>query len=115
MRLRDVRRLVRVARPPAPYGVARLARCASIDDLAALARRRLPAAAMGYLDGGGEDEWTLRRNRAVFDGVELAPRVLHDVSTIDTSTTLLGSPAPLPFALAPVGGPRLFHHEGELA
>src|SRR5207302_8004375 len=103
MRLRDVHRLVRVARPPAPYGVGRLARCASIDDLAALARRRLPAAAMGYFDGGGEDEHTLRRNRAVFDTVELVPRVLHDVSKVDTSATLLGARAPLPFALAPGG------------
>src|SRR5437764_4474103 len=115
MRLAEIRSLVRVARPPAPYGVRRLARCYSIDDLARLARARLPDGAAGYLDGGGEDEYTLRRNRAAFDDYELLPRVLRDVSDIDTSVTLLGTPTPLPLALAPVGGPRLFHHEGELA
>src|SRR5437868_1605597 len=115
MRLREVRKLVRISRPSAPYGVRRLARASSIDDLARLAQRRLPGAAMGYLDGGGEDERTLRRNRAALDEVELVPRVPHDVGTVDTATSLLGVASPVPFALAPVGAPRLFHHEGELA
>lgn len=43
------------------------------------------------------------------------PRVLRDVSDLDTSTTILGTPVPLPIVLAPVGAPRMFHHEGELA
>jgi len=107
--------LLRISRPPAPYGVHRLARCHSIADLARRARRRLPGAAMGYLDGGGEDEYTLRENRAAFDEYEFAPRVLHDVHNIDLSVTVLGARLPVPFALAPVGAPRLFHHEGELA
>ena len=115
MHLREIRELVRIQRPPAPYGVRRLARCVSVEDVARLARRRLPAAASGYLDGGGEDEWTLRRNRAAFDNAALLPHVLRDVSDIDTSATLLGTPSPVPFALAPVGAPRVFHHEGELA
>jgi L-lactate dehydrogenase (cytochrome) len=67
------------------------------------------------LEGGGEDEVTLRQNRAAFDDVELAPRALRDVSNVDTSTTVLGVQIPAPAVLAPVGGPRLFHHEGELA
>ncbi|MGH9032114.1 MAG: alpha-hydroxy acid oxidase [Acidimicrobiia bacterium] len=114
MRAADVLRLL-PNRPPAPYGVARLARAASIEDLAALARRRLPAAARAYLDGGGEDEYTLRRNRAAFDDIELVPRALRDVSTLDTATTILGGTTPLPIALAPVGAPRFLHHEAELA
>jgi L-lactate dehydrogenase (cytochrome) len=77
MRPREVPTLVRVARPPAPYGVRLLARCFSIDDLGRLARRRLPAGVRGYLEGGGEDEHTLRRNRAAFDEIELLPRVLE--------------------------------------
>jgi L-lactate dehydrogenase (cytochrome) len=111
----EIPRLVRVARPPAPYGVRALARCFSIEDLARLARRRLPSGARGYLEGGGEDEHTLRRNRAAFDAIELLPRVLADVSRVDTSTTVLGRRLPLPLVLSPVGGPRMFHHEGELA
>ena len=67
MRLREIFALVRVARPPAPYGVRALGRCFSIEDLARLARRRLPSGARGYLEGGGEDEYALRRNRAAFD------------------------------------------------
>jgi L-lactate dehydrogenase (cytochrome) len=115
MKLREIAALLSRSGPPAPYGVRRLARCHSIDDLARLARRRLPAAVAGYLDGGGEDEYTLRRNRAAFDEIELVPRLLRDVHGIDTSTTILGSPVPAPIVLAPIGAPRLMHHEGEVA
>jgi L-lactate dehydrogenase (cytochrome) len=107
--------LLRVARPPAPYGAWTLARCYSIDDVAKRARRRLPLGARAYLDGGGEGEYTLRRNRAAFDRLEFAPDMPRDVSHVDTSTTILGQRIPLPLALSPVGGPRMFHHEGELA
>lgn len=107
--------LLRVARPPAPYGVRALDRCVSIEDLARVARRRLPVGARAYLDGGGEDEYTLARNRAALDRVELLPRLLEDVSHVDTTVTLLGSPVALPIVLSPVGAPRMLHHEGELA
>jgi L-lactate dehydrogenase (cytochrome) len=115
MRLREIPQLVRVRRPPAPYGVRSLARCFSIEDLGRLARRRLPSGARDYLEGGGEGEYTLRRNRAAFDEIQLLPRILHDVSRVDSSTSVLGSPVPLPIVLSPVGAPRMFHHEGELA
>jgi L-lactate dehydrogenase (cytochrome) len=115
MNLSEIRELIHVGRGEAPYGVPALARCHSIGDLRRLARRRLPAAALGYLEGGGEDEWTLRRNREAFGQVELVPRVLRAVSQPDTATTVLGTPMPLPFALSPVGSPRMFQHEGELA
>jgi L-lactate dehydrogenase (cytochrome) len=115
MKLQEIPSLMRVARPPAPYGVRALDRCYSIEDLARIARRRLPSGARAYLEGGGEDEHTLRRNRAAFDEIELLPQALHDVSRVDTATTVLGRRAPLPIVLAPVGAPRMFHHEGELA
>src|SRR5258708_20822021 len=115
MKVSEIRELGRVGRGEAPYGVPAMARCHSIGDLRRLARRRLPAAALGYLEGGGEDEWTLRRNREAFSEVGLVPRVLRDVSQPDTGTTVLGTPMPLPFALSPIGSPRMFHHEGELA
>jgi L-lactate dehydrogenase (cytochrome) len=115
MNLSEIRELIHVGRGEAPYGVPALARCHSIGDLRRLAGRRLPAAALGYLEGGGEDEWTMRRNRGAFGQVELVPRVLRAVSQPDTTTTVLGTPMPLPFALAPIGAPRMFHHEGELA
>jgi L-lactate dehydrogenase (cytochrome) len=96
---------MRVARPPAPYGVRALDRCFSIEDLARLARRRLPSGARAYLEGGGEGEYTLRRNRAAFDEIELIPRVLTDVSDVDTRTEVLGSRAALPIVLAPLPRP----------
>jgi L-lactate dehydrogenase (cytochrome) len=115
MRLTETLPLLRVGRPPAPYGARNLARCYSIEDVAAKARRRLPVGALAYLDGGGEGEYTLRRNRAAFDRLELVPDMPRDVSHVDTSTGVLGHRVPLPFALSPVGAPRMFHHEGELA
>jgi len=115
MKLSEIKDLVHIGTPNPPYGVRALARCFDIDDLAKLARKRLPKAALGYLDGGGEGEWTLRRNRDTFGEIELVPRQLADVSGVDTETTVLGTRVPLPIALPPVGGPRLFHHEGELA
>jgi L-lactate dehydrogenase (cytochrome) len=107
--------LLRVARPPAPYGAQRLARCSTIADVERLARRRLPLGARAYLENGGEGQHTLHRNRAAFASYTLQPRQPRDVSTVDTSTTVLGERIPLPFALSPVGAPRMFHHEGELA
>jgi L-lactate dehydrogenase (cytochrome) len=115
MRPSEIAHLLRVARPPAPYGAQTLARCFSIEDVARQARRRLPLGARAYLDGGGEGEYTLRRNRAAFDLLEFLPDMPRDVADVDTSTTVLGQRVPLPFVLSPIGGPRMFHHEGELA
>ncbi len=113
--IRETLPLLRVARPPTVPGAERLARCYSIDDVARHARRRLPRGARGYLESGGEGEYTLRRNRAAFDEFELLPQMPRDVSEVDTRTTVLGREIQLPFALSPVGAPRMFHHEGELA
>jgi L-lactate dehydrogenase (cytochrome) len=104
-----------VGRPRTPYGVRKLARCYSIEDVAKKARRRLPSGARAYLEGGGEGEYTLRRNRAAFDAIQFLPDMPRDVSHVDTATTVLGRRIPLPIALSPIGGPRMFHHEGELA
>ena len=115
MRLAEIVHLLRVARPPAPYGAWSLARCYSIEDVARKARRRLPLGARAYLETGGEDEYTLRRNRAAFDAIEFLPSQPRDVTQADTATTVLGQRVPLPLVLSPIGAPRMFHHEGELA
>lgn len=102
--------------PPAVTWHQRLERCYSIDDLGDLARRRLPSGAWAYLQGGSEDEHTLHRNREALAGIELVPdAVSKQVAHVDTSLSLLGQHLPLPFVFAPVGGARLFHHQGELA
>ncbi len=115
MRPSEILSLLRVAKPQPPYGVRRLARCYSIEDVAKVARRRLPLGSRAYLDTGGEGEYTLHRNRAAFDELEFLPDEPKDVSDVDTSTTVLGQRIPLPFALSPIGAPRMFHHQGELA
>ena len=91
----------------------RLARCHNIDDLRRAAERRLPFPIFDFIDGGAEDERTLRRNRDGFDRYLLAPRVLRDVSEVDTATTVLGARIALPVIVAPTGMPALFHHSGE--
>jgi L-lactate dehydrogenase (cytochrome) len=93
----------------------RLARAVTIDDLRTVARRRVPRAVFDYVDGGAEEEISMARARAAFRSVELIPRVLRDVGTVDTSTEILGRTASLPMVLAPTGFTRMTNHEGEPA
>jgi len=93
----------------------RLERCFNIDDLRSMARQRLPSPIFHYLDGGADDEVSLRRNSAAFDDYEWLARNLVDISSIDLSTTLLGKKIAVPFLLAPTGMSRLFHHAAEPA
>lgn len=93
----------------------RLARCNSIVDLRSLAKRRLPRAMFHYIDGGADDEVTLRRNTDAFDDYEIQPRFLRPVDEIDTSVTVLGRRLDVPFLIAPTGMSRLFHHKKENA
>jgi len=92
------------ARHASRPAAAVVSRAYSIEDLRQRAKRRLPRAIFEFFDGGAEDELTLRENRAAFERVRLAPKVLVDVSRIDTSTTILGAASNLPIAIAPTGG-----------
>lgn len=93
----------------------RLERCASVEDVRALARRRVPSAVFDYTDGAAGSESTLTRSRTAYARVEFTPRVLRDVSQVDLSTTMLGVRSELPFAFAPTGFTRMMHHVGEPA
>ena len=93
----------------------RLARAASVADLRLLARRRAPRAVFDYTDGAAGEEIALRRSREAFGRVEFRSRVLRDVSSVDTSTTILGRPSALPLIFAPTGFTRMMHTEGEPA
>lgn len=92
----------------------RLSRAASVRDLRLIARKRLPRGVFDYIDGGAEDELTLRRNAGAFRRLEFRPRVLRDVGAVDISTTLLGRPLPVPLVLAPTGFTRIASPGGEL-
>ena len=93
----------------------RLAKAASVADLRRIAKRRLPGGVFDYIDGGAEDERTLRNNSDAFARIEFRPRVLRSVAAIDPSTTLLGRPLPFPLVLAPTGFTRIADPQGELA
>jgi L-lactate dehydrogenase (cytochrome) len=96
-------------------GKAKLARAGNIWELRELARRRLPSPLFDFLEGGAEDESTLRRNVEAFDRWDIVPRFLTDVAAIDPSTTVLGQKISWPVILSPTGMSRFFHTEGELA
>jgi (S)-mandelate dehydrogenase len=76
----------------------------NIGDLRECARRRLPRAIFDFFDGGAEDEVALRDNRAAYERVRLAPRVLRNVKKIDMACEILGGPSKLPLVIAPTGG-----------
>ena len=111
----ELRPLLRVARPEPDPVRRRLARAHTVSDVREIARRRTPRAVFDYADGAAEAEVSLRRAREAFASLEFRPGVLHDVSAIDTSTTLFGARSELPFAFAPTGFTRMMHHSGELA
>lgn len=93
----------------------KLGKVASVDDLRRLAKRRLPAGVFDYIDGGAEDERSLASSSADFSQLEFRPRVMRDVSQLDTSTRIFGEPASMPVILSPTGFTRIAHSEGELA
>lgn len=86
-----------------------------LDDWEAAAADVLPKDVFDYYAGGAEDEVTLRANRTAWSEVFLRPRVLVDVSGVDTSITLLGERLAHPILVAPTAFQRLAHPEGERA
>ena len=90
-------------------------RCRNIADFRAMARRRLPRALFDFLDGGAEDEVTLRRNTSDFDQFELVPRTLIDLADLTMETSVLGQTVSAPILLSPTGMNRMFHPAGERA
>ncbi|MBN8605679.1 MAG: alpha-hydroxy-acid oxidizing protein [Caulobacterales bacterium] len=89
-----------------------LSRARNIADLRLLARARLPRMVFDYIDGGADDEVTLRRNTAAFRDIELVWDTLKDVVNIDTSVTLMGETMRSPFFISPTASSRLFHPRG---
>ncbi len=86
-----------------------------LSDYELLARERISRMAYEYISGGAGDEHTLRWNREAFDRLRLRPRILVDVSKLDTGIKLLGRELPFPILLAPTAYHRLVHPEGEVA
>jgi isopentenyl diphosphate isomerase/L-lactate dehydrogenase-like FMN-dependent dehydrogenase len=87
----------------------------NIEDLRRAAQRRLPRVVFDYIDGGAENELTLRANCQAFEAVALRPRCAVATPVCDLSTTVLGTSVSMPLILAPVGSCRLMYPRGEEA
>jgi isopentenyl diphosphate isomerase/L-lactate dehydrogenase-like FMN-dependent dehydrogenase len=88
-------------------------RVVNIADLRRLAKRRLPRVVFDYIDGGADDEITLRENSRVYDVVTFRPRCAVAIPKCDLRTTVLGTTLELPMLLGPVGSTRMFYPRGE--
>ncbi|WP_136247072.1 alpha-hydroxy acid oxidase [Halomonas borealis] len=97
-----------------PYAGNDYRKALNIHDLERIAQRRLPNFVFEYLQGGADDERTLKRNREVFDDYLFEPRTLTRVGTRDLSTTLLGKPAAMPLVIGPTGYNGLLTQDGDI-
>lgn len=87
----------------------------TLDDAERLAEEAISPEAWSYIVGGAGDERTLRWNREAFSRYRLRPRVLVDVTSVTTETTVLGTPVSMPVLVAPMAFHQIAHEEGELA
>jgi L-lactate dehydrogenase (cytochrome) len=85
-----------------------------IEDLRQVARRKVPRAFFDYAEAGSYSQQTLRANRADLERIKLRQRILVDVSQRDLTTTIVGEPARLPLALAPIGVCGMQRGDGEI-
>lgn len=113
--VRELMTLMQFKRPELNAKKRRLDGALTIQDLRTIAQRRTPKAAFDYTEGAAEGEISLARARQAFEDVEFHPSILRDVSTVDTTTTILGGTSTLPFGIAPTGFTRLMQTEGEIA
>jgi L-lactate dehydrogenase (cytochrome) len=90
-------------------------RVINIENLRRAAKRRLPRVVFDYIDGGAEDESTLRANSRAFEAVTFRPRCAVATPACDLRVSVLGQSLPMPLILAPVGSSRLIHPRGEEA
>ena len=93
----------------------RLRDCHNFHDFRELARRRVPSPIFDYIDGGADDEVTLRQNTASFERCDLVPNILRGVETLDISVRVMGRKLAMPVYCSPTALQRLFHHQGEKA
>ena len=89
--------------------------CYNFEDFRRLAKKNLPAPIFHYIDGGSDDEVTLKRNAESFLKGVLVQNILAGVGEPDLSTTVFGQKIDMPLFLSPVAMQRLFHHDGDKA
>jgi len=89
--------------------------CHNFNDFRKLAKKKLPSPIFHYIDGGADDESTLRRNTESFNDCDLVPNILASVGKPDLSTTVFGKKIDMPIFLSPTAMQRLYHHDGDKA
>mgnify|MGYP001219361113 CR=1 FL=1 len=89
--------------------------CYNFDDFRKLAKKKLPSPIFHYIDGGSDDETTLKRNTEAFNDCDLIPNVLASVGKPDLSTNIFGRKIDMPIFLSPCAMQRLYHHDGDKA
>ena len=114
MKPAEIRQLIQMKPVELDATRRRLSGCHDIADLRAAGRRRTPRPVFDYVDGGSDEEASLRGNTKAFRRWRFQPRALVNVSQADTSSAFLGSVVPLPLALAPTGYTRMMHPAGEI-
>src|SRR5258708_34817082 len=98
-----------------PFSGRDLSRALNVADLRVIAQRRVPGFAFEYVEGGAEDEVTLRGNREALERLRLVPRTLIDTSARHPRTAILGRPASAPLIIGPTGPNGMPHPERHLA
>ena len=114
MRASEIRQLIQMKPVELDATRRRLAACHDIADLRAMGRRLTPRPVFDYVDGGADEELSVRANTRSFRRWRFQPRTLVNVSEADTSARFLDLDVPLPLALAPTGYTRMLHPAGEI-
>ena len=89
--------------------------CYNINDFRKLAKKNLPSPIFHYIDGGADDEITLKRNTESFAKCDLIPNILASVGEPDLSVNVFGHKIDMPLFLSPTAMQRLYHHDGDKA
>ncbi len=98
-----------------PFRGCDLARAINIADLREIARRKVPNFIFEYVEGGAEDEASVRHNRAALEALRFVPRTLVDTTARHQRIELFGRECPAPLIVAPTGGNGMIHPLGDLA
>jgi isopentenyl diphosphate isomerase/L-lactate dehydrogenase-like FMN-dependent dehydrogenase len=100
---------------PKPQGPPPLSTLINLNDFEEVAKQYLPANAWAYYSSGADDEISKRNNRRAYQKVALRPRILKKVSSVDTTTSILGQTVSMPVYMSAVGIAKLAHPDGECA
>jgi (S)-mandelate dehydrogenase len=98
-----------------PFRGSGFGRAANIRDLREIARRKVPNFIFEYVEGGAEEEATLKRNRAALEALHFVPRTLVDTTGRHQRIALFGRQSAAPLIIAPTGGNGMLSPQGDLA